>query len=302
VVVELERLSVEGEGLRAYAQRVVPDALARHSAALVERSSSGASFGPPVSLPTPLPDSGASLVTQAAPGSGVAPPNPSRSGPALAVLAGAGALGLAGVLVLGMGALWLSFHGATQAPPPDAGTLATAEGPAPDRPTAPELHATPPAVEAPAMPPAATPTSTRPPASPAAPSGPSAADLVAGLGSGEAAPETARPRSTQAPKSTPAAPVVVVAEPTPPPPEPAAAGEPVRTRELRVLADVIGARVFLDGSAVGNTPVALRALGHGSHRIEVEVDGVLATRTVEIDANTPATIRYRSKEKKWVWE
>ena len=96
-------------------------------------------------------------------------------------------------------------------------------------------------------------------------------------------------------------------EPKPEPkaaPEPSAgaAPEPVRTRPLRILADVIGAAVRIDGSAAGNTPLPARNLSYGVHEVEVEVGGVVARRSFTVDANLSTTLRYLSKDKRWVWE
>ena len=83
---------------------------------------------------------------------------------------------------------------------------------------------------------------------------------------------------------------------------PAAEAAPARQRELRILADVIGATVFIDGAAAGATPLPKRAITYGVHRVEVEVAGERVSRTIDVDANTPSTLRYRSKEHTWVWE
>ena len=299
----LEALPIEGESLRAYAGRVVPEALSRHAAALVERSNSGMSFGPPVSLPTPLDDSGTSLVTALPPQPGEAPP----SGPPLALLALGGAVVLAGLLLLGVGGSWLALRDSLK--PAEAPVVAEAAEAAPIEASRAPVEASAAPVEAPPTLPAgpaggpARSNTASPP--PETPGGPSAADLVAGLGEGEAskpvaAPAPVRPREPAPARPVAAAPVEAVVTPVPAPVE--AAPEPVRQRDLRVLADVIGARVFVDGAAAGTTPIARRAFSYGSHRVEIEVDGVRASRTVEIDANTPSTLRYRSKEKSWIWE
>ena len=287
VATALDDVRSEGESLRAYALRVVPGALAIHSAALVERSSSRGSSAPAVSLPTPdsaAADSGPSLAAPA--------PVPLRSpsrGPPLALLAAAAAAALAGLVLLGVGGTLLAFRARTgAAPEAEPASVAVRSLDAAVEPAA-GMEPTAAVEGAAVVEPPPGPEASRPAPRPKAST--SGAELVAGL-------ETSRPPALKPTLREPAEPVATPSAPA----APAVAAAPARTRELRIITDVIGARVRIDGIPVGTTPLVGRSFSYGSHRVEIEGAGIWMARSIDVDANTPSTLRYRAKENSWVWE
>ncbi len=58
-----------------------------------------------------------------------------------------------------------------------------------------------------------------------------------------------------------------------PVPEPELEPEPVTTAEIRIVADVPGASVFLDRVYLGTSPVTARDVAPGSHMLNVSADG-----------------------------
>ncbi len=78
-------------------------------------------------------------------------------------------------------------------------------------------------------------------------------------------------------------------------PRPAATPRPA---PLRVLSDLPGARVFLDRKFVGTTPLDVREVTPGSHRLNVSVDGhEMYGEDVEI-GDEPVTVTVRFTEVK----
>ncbi len=309
----LDALDVRGESLRSWALGTVSGVMALQALSL-SATGSPAATAPPASLgsqllsasaarlepPEAIVDSGVSLAEAS-----VAPAAPSRPMVWLAASAAGVALVL-GVALLGGVGWWVSQEARPAGRPPAVEVAPTAATAPADAMNAAEARPAPPATEpttldVTAAAPASSSARAEGPISKASTRsqgnpGPSGAELVADL-QPEPAPARPAPRpvAVSAPKevataSTPPAPVVV---------EPPAVA--VRVHSLRILADVIGASVLVDGVAVGQTPLPARQLTFGEHLIEVVVDGVSARRTINLDANSRGILRYRSQEKTWVW-
>ncbi|MSQ02419.1 MAG: serine/threonine protein kinase [Myxococcales bacterium] len=306
----LEALHVPGESLRSWAAGAVSGVMARHALGLSASGSSAVTTPPAslgsalVSLSAALPapaeaddDSGASLGQV-----GVQSEAPRSPMVWFAAMAAGLALVVGAALLGGVG-WWLSQEHAppesttnAEAPPPAvAGEPGRSAEPANAIVGPPDVAATPAPLPAQSS---EEPIARTRPRSPRD-EGPSGAELVAEL-QPESAPTRAGPGPTKvrapaqvAAVPAPVAPVVVVA--TPP-------AEAARKRSLRILADVIGASVLIDGVGVGQTPLAARPLTYGDHLIEVVVDGRSARHTIMVDGNSAGVLRYRSREKKWVWE
>jgi len=95
------------------------------------------------------------------------------------------------------------------------------------------------------------------------------------------------PVPAAAPASVPEAPVPAAAPP--PPPETAAPKADTATGRLLVRSTPAGARVFIDSRDHGRTPVAVRDLSSGAHRLRVLLDGyAMDERRVVISPSRPA--------------
>ena len=71
---------------------------------------------------------------------------------------------------------------------------------------------------------------------------------------------------------------------------------PTRAPALRIEADVAGAQVFVDQAFVGEAPMSLPEMAHGSHRVNVSSPGYeMFAETIEFDGS-PRTISVRFKE------
>ncbi len=307
----LDALDVPGESLRSWAVGTVSGVMARQALSLSGTGASGATIPPPsvgaemvsasAALPTPaeaIVDSGVSLAE-----AGARADDRRGSGVWLAASAAGLALVVGAALLGGVG-WWVSgaLAPSAVATPVEAVPTAAAEGRA--GPETSEAEA--PSEAAMAAAPVATALPERPdgPIAKASPrsqrdQGPSGADLVHDL---EPEPTPARPAPRPAAVAAPPEVAIVAGPAAPVVVAPTPAEEPARVRSLRILADVIGVSVRIDGVAVGQTPVAARSLAYGEHLVEVELDGASARRTITLDANSAGVLRYRSKEKKWVWE
>ncbi len=323
----LEALPLPGESLRAWARAHVPPAMEAHALTLSQTlggTSAGELLGTPVTptpagaarVTEPIEDSGLSLAQTA----GVPPPPraPPRELPVAPAVIGLGAA----VLVLGLGLVAVGFWSAAHPLGPGAQPLPPTEplaDPTTDLAPPPEgtasLAIEPPPAAGPASPEEGAPNKSRKPTSTPGNDATRQA-ILAGLG------DEPEPLPTTAPDihEAPTAPVKVASpkpEPKPPPkPEPRAeptaappasasptvAPERVLTRPVRILADVIGAAVAIDGSPAGTTPTSTRPLAYGDHEVEMTYGGVVARRSFSIDANVTGTLRYRFKEKLWAWE
>lgn len=77
---------------------------------------------------------------------------------------------------------------------------------------------------------------------------------------------------------------------------PAAPVEKTQMGHLSVGTDPAGSDVSVDGVTRGATPLTLRDLAVGAHRVVVRAHGTTYTRTVQIEAGTTATLFFRSNE------
>ena len=130
--------------------------------------------------------------------------------------------------------------------------------------------------------------------------------LVAALGGASAYWMLHRPGPAAAPTTQPSVrplprrPPSAAPSPTPGPVEPGLARPtaPPRPAPLHVESDIPGARVFVDRKYVGTSPLDVRELSHGSHRVNVSVEGYeMYGEDVEI-GDSPVLISVRFREVK----
>jgi outer membrane biosynthesis protein TonB len=105
-----------------------------------------------------------------------------------------------------------------------------------------------------------------------------------------ASPEPAPPEPTTAPLATrePAS-----AAPT------ASAAAPAASTTIKVTADQLGARVFLDGKAVGRTPLAGLSVTDGSHTLMVEGPASALSRPIDVGPGRPMRYHCRLSQNDW---
>jgi serine/threonine-protein kinase len=129
------------------------------------------------------------------------------------------------------------------------------------------------------------------------------ADSAAGAGQGQAgtsappappvtsaAPVPAPVPETSRPDPPPVEPPAPAAKPVPPPTEEATDTAVARTGRITVRTTPAGARVTIDGRAVGQAPLTVPNLGRGTHTVRVTREGYASVeRRVVITPNQPTT-------------